>query len=126
MIRLFGVKKAKNNDKIMIAPRNTLKNSLVRTAILANEKYRGVRLHAEYNILTISANNPDHEEAQDEIEVKYSHPSIEIGFNVSYLLDVLSVLDSESVDFYLSTPQMSMLIKDDTTQSRYVIMPIRL
>lgn len=116
----------KNNDKVMIAPRNTLKNSLIRTAILANEKYRGVRLQVEHNVLNISANNPDHEEAQDQIEVQYNYPSIEIGFNVSYLLDVLGVLDSESVDFYLSNPAMSMLIKDDTTQSRYVIMPIRL
>ncbi len=116
----------KDNHKVLVADRLILKKSLTRTAILANEKYRGVRLQLDADVMTLSANNPEHEEAMDQIEVNYQDQPMEIGFNVNYLLDVLNVLDAEKVDLYLSDPTMSIIIKDETTNSRYIVMPIRL
>ncbi|MBK2125574.1 DNA polymerase III subunit beta [Fangia hongkongensis] len=115
-----------NNNRVLIANRLEMKLALMRTSILSNEKYRGVRLNLDHNKLVFSANNPEHEEAQDQIEVQYNDQAMEIGFNVGYLLDSMSVLDSEKVDLYFDTPAMSLLIKDDTTKSQYVVSPIRL
>ncbi|WP_119344258.1 DNA polymerase III subunit beta [Facilibium subflavum] len=115
-----------NNNRVLIANRVELKQALIRTAILSNEKYRGVRLKLGHNELMLSANNPEYEEAQDQIAVKYHDQPMEIGFNVGYLLDSVNVLDAENVDLYFDTPAMSLLIKDDTTKSQYVVSPIRL
>ena len=115
-----------NNNRVLIADRLALKQALTRTAILSNEKYRGVRLNLDQNQLTFSANNPEHEEASDEISVQYHDQAMEIGFNVGYLLDSISVLDAEKVALYFDTPAMSLLIKDDTSNSQYVVSPIRL
>ncbi|MFZ9035086.1 MAG: DNA polymerase III subunit beta [Francisellaceae bacterium] len=116
----------KSNERVLIANRLELKAALVRTAILSNEKYRGVRLQISHNQMLMSANNPEHEEARDELEVQYHDDAMEIGFNVNYLLDVMNVLDAETIDWYLSDPSMSLLIRDETTRSSYVVGPIRL
>jgi DNA polymerase-3 subunit beta len=62
---------------------------------LSNEKYRGVRMMLNENTMKIMANNPEQEEAEEEVTVNYPGESIEIGFNVSYLLDVLSVISGD-------------------------------
>ncbi|WP_440993446.1 DNA polymerase III subunit beta [Cysteiniphilum litorale] len=115
-----------NNTKLLVANRVELKQALLRTAILSNETYRGVRLELQDNALLLSANNPEHEEAQDQMAVKYSDQPMEIGFNVNYLLNIVDVLDSEHIDFYFDSPQMSLLIKDDDSRSTYVVSPIKL
>ena len=75
----------------------------------------------------IQAHNPEQEEAQDEIEIEYSGPEIEIGFNVSYLLDVLNILNTNDVHFYLQDSNNSLLIQAPTTdQAQFVVMPMRL
>jgi DNA polymerase-3 subunit beta len=116
-----------SNNKILVANKNDLKLSLTRTAILSNEKYRGVRFNIEQGLLKLSANNPEQEEAQDEISVEYQDLPMEIGFNVSYLLEVISVIESDKVYLCFSDPKMSLLIKEDGKySSQFVIMPIRL
>ena len=65
-------------------------------AILSNEKYRGVRLSFATNSLTIQAQNPEHEEAEEQMEVGYDGSEIEIGFNVTYLLDALAAIDADT------------------------------
>ena len=72
------------------AGRESLRHALQRAAILSNEKYRGIRLELAPNKVKIQANNPDQEEAQDELEVEYDGDGMEIGFNVNYLLDALA------------------------------------
>ena len=98
-----------------------------RTSILSNEKYRGVRLIVEDDQLTIQANNPEQEEAEEIVAVEYQGDKVEIGFNVSYLQDVLSVLDTEQIQLSVSDANSSALIegvgKDDAV---YVVMPMRL
>lgn len=109
------------------ADRETLRSALQRAAILSNEKYRGVRLELGKGTLRIQANNPDQEEARDEIEVDYAGTAMEIGFNVTYLLDALSAIDSEAVEIDFVDANSSCLIRADKgSLSKYVVMPMRL
>src|SRR5690606_27363610 len=86
-----------------------LRQDFTRTAMLSNEKYRVVRLQLSDDQLRITANNPEQEEAEEEINVNYKGDELEIGFNVNYLLDVLNVLRGETVSMQLSDPNSSAL-----------------
>ena len=117
----------KNGDKIAVGDRLQLKQAFNRTSILSNEKYRGVRLVFDQDQLTISANNPEREEAHDVVPVSYSDERLEVGFNVTYLLDVANVLDGEEMSFTLIDGNSSALIKDTANSDcSYVVMPMRL
>lgn len=116
-----------DGNKVLKVNRALLRQSLQRISILSNEKYRGIRLSLSTNNLTIQANNPDQEEAIEEITVDYDESDIEIGFNVTYLLDVLNVLDTEDVSVKLKDSNSSCIITaPDNEQFRYVVMPMRL
>ncbi len=111
----------------LVADRESLRQSLQRAAILSNEKYRGIRLELGDGMLRIQANNPDQEEARDEVEVEYGGEAMEVGFNVNYLLDALAALESETVEVGFVDPNSSCLISaPDAGGSRYVVMPMRL
>lgn len=114
-------------DKIVLGSRLDLRQAFTRTAILSNEKYRGVRLKLTKNTLDIVANNPEQEEAEEAVAVDYNGEPLEVGFNVSYLLDVLGVLSGEQVKLSLSDPNSSALLEEsDADDSLYVVMPMRL
>jgi len=118
-----------DGNKELVIDRQTLKQSLTRASVLSNEKYRGVRVTLESGLLTISSNNPDQEEAIDELEIEYQGDSTEIGFNVTYLLDVLNSLDSENARVLVKDGNSSALItpeSSDSNDSKYVVMPMRL
>jgi len=117
----------RGGTKIVAADRESLRQAFVRTAILSNEKYRGVRLLLENGSLKMVANNPEQEQAEEEVSVEYHGDSLEIGFNVSYILDVLNVLKGDTIRFVLSDANSSALIEDPrNSESVYVIMPMRL
>ncbi len=118
----------KNGDKQLTANREDLRDSFARAAILCNEKYRGIRMNLNEGNLTITANNPEQEEAVIELAVDYSGDQLEIGFNVSYVLDVLNTLKTENVLWTLGDSNSSALIEgvDDEMASLYVVMPMRL
>jgi len=117
----------KGGDKLLTAVRNDLRQALNRTAILSNEKFRGIRLLLSNDELKILANNPEQEEAEEIINVEYKGAALEIGFNVSYLVDVLGVLTSETVQMILSDSNSSVLIQPmQNSPSLYVVMPMRL
>jgi DNA polymerase-3 subunit beta len=117
----------KTVDKRLQVKRELLRQALARTSILSNEKYRGIRLDISKNNVKIQAHNPDQEEAIEEIEVAYQSDPLLIGFNVTYLLDVLSAIDADEVEIMLSDANSSALIyKPGTTDCRYVVMPMRL
>lgn len=117
----------RGGDKIVLADRQTLRNAFSRTAILSNEKYRGIRLMLSDAQLKIQANNPEQEEAEEDIMVDYSGSPLEIGFNVSYLLDVMSVLSNEQIKIVLADANSSALVQEsETDDSVYVVMPMRL
>jgi len=117
----------RGGDKVVIADRQALRNAFSRTAILSNEKYRGIRLMLSDSLLKIQANNPEQEEAEEDAVVDYSGSPLEIGFNVSYLLDVMNVLGEEQVRIILSDANSSALIQEaESDDSLYVVMPMRL
>lgn len=114
-------------SRVVEADRETLRQALQRTAILSNEKYRGIRLQLKADLLTVQAHNPEQEEAEDQVEVLYSGEEMEIGFNVTYLLDALSAIDTERVQVGLTDSNSSCLITGHGVSStRYVVMPMRL
>jgi DNA polymerase III subunit beta len=114
-------------SKKVEADREALRAALQRTAILSNEKYRGIRLTAKTDLLVIQAHNPEQEEAEDQVEVSYKGDEVEIGFNVNYLLDALSAIETEKVEIGLTDANSSCLIyAPGTTHTRYVVMPMRL
>ena len=114
-------------NKTLVGSRLDLRQAFTRTAILSNEKYRGVRLKIADNTLDIVANNPEQEEAEETVSVEYQGDALEIGFNVSYLLDVLGVLSGEQVKLSLADPNSSALVEElEEGDSLYVVMPMRL
>lgn len=116
-----------NATRIIDADRDILRHSLQRTAILSNEKYRGIRLNIKPGVLTLQAHNPEQEEAEDQIEVGYTGEEIEIGFNVNYLLDSLAAIDTDRVQIGLTDSNSSCLIMaPGSSAARYVVMPMRL
>ncbi|MGQ0658479.1 MAG: DNA polymerase III subunit beta [Chromatiales bacterium] len=115
------------SDKLVVGNREVLRQGLVRTSILSNEKFRGVRLVLRNDQIQALAHNPDQEEAEEEMAVEYAGPEMEIGFNVGYLLDVLSAVKTDKVQMELSTPDKSCLMQPLGDGSRkYVVMPMRL
>ncbi|EHP39578.1 DNA polymerase III subunit beta [Cupriavidus basilensis OR16] len=104
-----------------------LQQALQRTAILTTDKFKGVRCILDTHVLKISSTNADQEEAQEELELDYSGDALDIGFNVTYLLDVLANLKSEQVQVSLGDSNSSALItvpEDDNF--KYVVMPMRI
>ncbi len=115
------------HKNILIANRILLQHALQRASILSNEKFRGVRLVLSQNELKIFCNNNEQEEAQEELEVDYRGDAIDIGFNVSYLLDALNHMDNEKVHCHFGDASSSMLITVPGNEDyKYVIMPMRI
>lgn len=117
----------KNQDKSLLINKQELQNTLNRAAILTNEKFRGVRLIVSKDKMSVSANNPDQEEAFDEINIEYSGDDIEIGFNVGYMLEALNVIQSEKVEILLSDANSSGTLRaPGDAETVYIVMPMRL
>ena len=111
----------------MHADKASLRQALARTAILSNEKYRGIRFRLSAGLLHLQAHNPEQDEAEEEVEVEYSGSEMTIGFNVGYLLDVLSVLDGDQVEMsVVDSNSSSLLTQKDSMECRFVVMPMRL
>jgi len=114
-------------DKQVLVDRDVFTDALQRAAILSNEKYKGVRLEANGNMLKIVAHNPQHEEAVEEIEVELNFDALAVGFNVTYLLDALMALETEQVSLELKDPNSSCLVSaPDSDLNRHVVMPLKL
>jgi DNA polymerase-3 subunit beta len=117
----------RGGNREVMGDRLALREAFQRTAILSNEKYRGVRITLSDGSLTVQANNPEQEEAEESVSVEFGGESMEIGFNVSYLLDVLGVLESEQVRISVSDSNSSALMEEpEGGDSLYVVMPMRL
>ena len=113
--------------RVITGDRETLRQGFTRASILSNEKYRGIRLLVDGENLTIQANNPEQEEAEEIVPIDYDGEPMEIGFNVSYLLDILSVLRGESVQVSVSNANSSAVVEGPSDDdSIYVVMPMRL
>ncbi|HCG9714105.1 TPA: DNA polymerase III subunit beta [Vibrio parahaemolyticus] len=116
-----------HTNKTLIASCDELRQAFSRAAILSNEKFRGVRVNLTGSEMRITANNPEQEEAEEMLDVTFEGDPIEIGFNVSYVLDVLNTLRCEKVQVSMSDANASALIENaDDDSAMYVVMPIRL
>jgi len=117
----------KDGSKVVMADKDVLRQALNRTAILSNEKFRGIRVNLSPSQIELSANNPDQEEAEETVSVEYEGENLEVGFNVSYLQDVLNVIDNERIKITLHDSSSSAILEDpDTSDSLYVVMPMKL
>jgi len=117
----------KDTSNELVADRDLLKAALQRTSILSNEKYRGIRLMIRNGAMLLQAHNPEQEEAEDELEIEYSGDDIEIGFNVTYLLEALGAIDSEQVTLSVLDGNSSCLLREPGNDDcKFVVMPMRL
>ncbi|MBV7263980.1 DNA polymerase III subunit beta [Photobacterium sp. WH24] len=116
-----------NSSKFLQASCEELRQAFSRAAILSNEKFRGVRVNLINNEMRITANNPEQEEAEEVLDVDFQGDELEIGFNVSYILDVLNTLKCDQVRISMTDATASTLIEDVAdSDALYVVMPIRL
>ena len=117
----------KNHKNAVTLGRVPLLASLQRTAILTSEKFKGVRLNIEPGTLRVASNNAEQEEAVDELDIDYGGDAIEIGFNVTYLIDALTNMDQEMVKMELADANSSALLTiPDNATFKYVVMPMRI
>ena len=117
----------RNHKHRITLGRSALLATLQRTAILTSDKFKGVRLNIEPGTLRVASSNAEQEEAVDELDIDYSGDMIEIGFNVTYLIEVLSNMTQEMVNLELSDSNSSALFTiPDHADFKYVVMPMRI
>lgn len=117
----------KNQKNTLILGRAALLTSLQRTAILTSDKFKGVKMNLDPGVLKITSNNAEQEEATEEIDVDYNGDSLDIGFNVTYLIDALSNMTQEMVRLEFSDNNGAALLTiPDHAFYRYVVMPMRI
>ena len=107
--------------------RSLLLDSMLRASILSNDKYRGIRMVIEDNNLKLVSNNSDHEQAEEELEIDYKGDKIDIGFNVTYLIDVLTNIQSDQLTIAFNDSSSSCLVTIPNNEKyKYVVMPMRI
>jgi DNA polymerase-3 subunit beta len=117
----------KNHKNSVVMGRMPLLSSLQRAAILTSEKFKGVRINIEPGTLRIASSNAEQEEAKEELEIDYNGDAIEIGFNVTYLIDALANMNSEMIKLELQDTAASALFTvPDQPGFKYVVMPMRI
>jgi DNA polymerase-3 subunit beta len=117
----------KNHKNSVVMGRAPLLSSLQRAAILTSEKFKGVRINIEPGVLRIASSNAEQEEAKEELEIDYNGDAIEIGFNVTYLMDALANMGSEMIKLELQDTAASALFTvPDQPGFKYVVMPMRI
>ncbi|MBP6337882.1 MAG: DNA polymerase III subunit beta [Vitreoscilla sp.] len=117
----------KNHKNIITLGRVPLLQSLQRAAILTSDKFKGVRVNIDPGSLRIASSNAEQEEAKEELEIDYDGPAIEIGFNVTYLMDALANIGQEMVRLEMHDGSSAALITvPEQAGFKYVVMPMRI
>ena len=117
----------RNHPHNITLGRAPLLASLQRTAIMTSDKFKGVRLTIEPGTLRVASNNAEQEEAVDELDIDYGGPTVEVGFNVTYLIDVLTNMSQDMVRIDFADNNNSALIANpENEQFKYVVMPMRM
>lgn len=118
-----------NNDKLAKINKDDLKHALVRSAIISNEKFKGARFNFSQNLLIIETQNSERENSKEELIIDYNSENLNIGFNISYILDILNISHDEYINFELKSTDTSCVIRmsdDEIIQNTYVVMPMRI
>ena len=101
--------------------------AMQRASILSNEKYRGIRMVLTNNNLKLISTNTEQEEAEEELEIDYNKDALDIGFNVTYLIDVLNNVSDEKIIFSFADANSSCLVTTEQEPNyKYVVMPMRI
>jgi len=117
----------KNLETSCVIAVDALKQALSRSAIMSNDKYKGVRFALEPNQLTLLARNQEQEESRDELVVDYSGDGLTVSFNISYIIDILNVIDDEWIRITFANSNSSALLEEvSANDSLYIIMPMKL
>lgn len=118
----------REGKRTLVTGNENFRKAVSRVSILSNEKYRGIRMAMSESAVTIHANNPEQEEAEEELSVQYSGEPMEIGFNSAYMMDALSVISDDEVTIYFIDENSSSLIhtQNDLEEYKFVVMPMRL
>ncbi len=112
-------------SSLLVVDRKNFSESLSRVSVLSSEKYKGVRIITKKNSLNISANNPEKEQGEENLPCEYQGEEIDIAFNVNYLQEVLSTIDSEKIEINFFGSEKSCLITDPNSENlKYVVMPL--
>ena len=112
-------------SSLLIVDRKKLSESLGRVSVLSSEKYKGIRIITNKNSLNISANNPEKEQGEENLTCEYEDEEVDIAFNVNYLQEILSTLDSEKIEINFFGSDKSCLITDPNSDNlKYVVMPL--
>ena len=115
------------HTKLVELDRLTALAALQRAAILSNEKFRGVRVVLATDLLKIVCTNSEQEEAEEELEIDYKGDPLDIGFNITYLLDALQNVSVDKVRFAFGDANSSALVTmPDRDDYKYVVMPMRI
>jgi DNA polymerase III subunit beta len=116
----------KNNPEHLTVPRKSLMQAVDRVSILSHERTRSVRFNLIENALSLSANNPDQENASEELKVAYTGAAVDVGFNAKYLADIGSQVSSDDLEFFLKDSTAPVLVTDAGDASTlFVVMPMR-
>lgn len=111
----------------LVAEKSGLKGALTRVSVLSTEKYRGVGLDIEAGTLRFKTQNPEHEEAEEEVQIEYEGDAFSVGFNAAYLLEAVSNVESNEVSLSFADATGSCLVEDrDDQRFRYIVMPMRI
>ena len=112
-------------SSLLVVDRKNFSESLSRVSVLSSEKYKGVRIITNKNSLNISANNPEKEQGEENLSCEYQGEEIDIAFNVNYLQEILSTIDSEKIEINFFGSEKSCLITDPNSENlKYVVMPL--
>lgn len=116
----------RGGDKNVLIAHDVFKQSLQRVSILSNEKLRGVFLNFAADTLQLRANNPEQDEAVEDLAIQYNNAPMEMSFNAQYILEVLGALDGDDVSMTMTEANQSVLVQDPAHQDQtYVVMPMR-
>jgi DNA polymerase-3 subunit beta len=112
-------------SSLLVVDRKNFSESLSRVSVLSSEKYKGVRIITKKDSLNISANNPEKEQGEENLQCEYQGEEIDIAFNVNYLQEILSTIDSETIEINFFGSEKSCLITDPNSENlKYVVMPL--
>ncbi|HWJ22423.1 MAG TPA: DNA polymerase III subunit beta [Gemmatimonadaceae bacterium] len=120
----------KDNDRIAIADKQALAGALKRMSVIASDQTHRIRMSFNAGMVKFSVQTPDLGEAQDELPVRYTGDPLDIGFNATYLLEILRYMPTEEVKLTFKAPERASTIEpegwSDPAKYLCLVMPLRL
>jgi len=120
----------RDNDKVAIADKSQLISALKRMSVVASDQTHRIRMSFNAGMLKFSVQTPDLGEAQDELPIRYDGDQLDIGFNATYLLEILKFMPTDEVRLTFKAPERAATLEpeggDDAGKYLCLVMPLRL